>query len=102
MHVAEFACQGNRGSRQAELLLQREGEHLRVRICAAIGATRTAVQRDACLLIVDEVQKHWPEVVLVIRSRRWRLWVKHGCVSRKKHKRARNLIDVQCAIKVEV
>ena len=58
VHAAKFAYQQEGVSRQAQLLLPREGKHLCARIYAATGATRTVVQSNDALLTTDEVQKH--------------------------------------------
>ena len=68
MRSAQFAYQQAGGSRQAEPLLPREGEHLCVRVYAASCTTRTVVQRDDALLATDKVQTHWPVVMAAIKQ----------------------------------
>ena len=52
------------------------------------------MQRDDALLMPEEVQKNWKEVMVAIKQE-LETWVKYGCVSRKKLRDARNIIDVK-------
>ena len=65
------------------------------------GPLETVVQRDDALLTTEEVQNNRPAVVAAIKQE-LETWVKFGCISRKKRKLARNLIDVKWVLRVEV
>ena len=97
-HTFRISKKGEAGWPNPEQLLPREGEHLCVRIYAATGTAKTAVQRDDALLTPGEVQKHWPEVTVAIKQE-LETWVKYGCISRKLRNLARNIIDVKWVIK---
>ena len=72
-----------------------------MRIYASTGTAQTVVQRDDALLTPEEVQKNWPAVMAAIKQE-LETWVKYGCMSRKKRKLARNIIDCKTGVEVEV
>jgi hypothetical protein len=98
VETAKFAYQGDRASRQAELIVTMHGEHLCVRTYTATGTTQTVIQRDDALLTPDEVKTHWSDVMSAIKQE-LETWVKYGCISRKKRNCARNIIYVKWVIK---
>jgi len=97
---AKLAYQQSGESRQTEPILPGEGEHLCVRIYKTTGSSQKVVQRDDALLTPEEVQKNWKEVMVAIKQE-LETWVKYGCVSRKKRRDARNIIDVKWGHQME-
>jgi len=98
---AKLAYQQSGEGRQTEPMLHCDGEHLCVRIDKTTGSSRKVAQRDDALLLPNQVQKNWKEVVVAIKHE-FETWVKHGCVSRRKRTDARNITDVKRVIKSKI
>ena len=56
------------------------------------------VKRDDDLLTPEEVNKHWPEVVVAM-EKELKTWAKLKCISRKARREARNIIDTRWVLK---
>ena len=96
MDAAQLTYKDIRGGRQAEPALPRPADHFCMRIHSASEAAQTVVQRNDALLTIENPNMR-PIVVQNIRQEP-DTWIRHGCTSRRKRKRARNAIVVKWAL----
>ncbi|MFM7984854.1 MAG: hypothetical protein ACKPKO_36595, partial [Candidatus Fonsibacter sp.] len=80
--MSKLAYRGHDGDRLVEVDFPGPGEHLCVSIYPVTAAAQAVVKRDDALLTQEEVQKHWPAVLVAIKQE-LETWVKYGCISRK-------------------
>ena len=66
--MSKLAYRDNDGGRQAEVEHPSSGEYLCISVYPVTASAQAVVKRDDALLAQDEVQKHWSEVLVAIKT----------------------------------